>query len=157
MEFWNRGSLGTFKAHPHGVRSVELADNGQLVTTGAKSAAIWDLKNRKLKHRWNVTEDNNYVSGGAKLTHDGGKLAFGDGNHLKVIDVRTGETAFRKKPSWNQVYSVAFSPDNRLVAASTRDHDNWIGILDVATGEIKKKLKGHICLLYTSPSPRDRG
>ena len=147
VSLWNSGtgeSLGTFKAHPHGVRSVELADNGQLVTTGAKSAAIWDLKNRKLKHRWNVTEDNNYVSGGAKLTHDGGKLAFGDGNHLKVIDVRTGETAFRKKPSWNQVYSVAFSPDNRLVAASTRDHDNWIGILDVATGEIKKKLKGHM-------------
>jgi WD40 repeat protein len=55
---------------------------------------------------------------------------------------RIGELQQTLKGHSESVYSVAFSPDGRIVASGS--HDNTIRLWDIATGELQHTLAGHL-------------
>ena len=74
---------------------------------------------------------------------DGMRLAFGqDDDTVRLWDVATGDEVRRFEGHTNSVTSVAFSRDGMRLASES--WDETVRLWDVA------------CLLYTSPSPRDR-
>ena len=86
---------------------------------------------------------------------DGTTLATGSGDRtVKLIDVgsasvtKTIETGHK---DW--IRSVSFSPDGTTLA--TGSDDKTVKLIDVGSASVTKTIE--TCLLYTSPSPRDRG
>ena len=42
-----------------------------------------------------------------------------------------------------EVYAVAFNPDGKKLASGSYDHDAYVKVWDVATGEVVWKARGH--------------
>src|SRR5262249_14716272 len=69
-------------------------------------------------------------------------------NHLTGLEDRTMSTtttsaAGRTLADNAEVNAVAFSPDGQRLASGSYDHDAYVKVWDVATGELIWKARGH--------------
>jgi WD40 repeat protein len=80
-------------------------------------------------------------------SHDGSKIAVvgirqpAVQGYLRVIDVATGQTLYALDPNPGGFTSVAWSPDDRFIAAGGYDQVVWV--IDVAMGNHVVSLRGH--------------
>lgn len=81
---------------------------------------------------------------GLSLSRDGKTLVVGGGDaKIRFIDMTTGQVTRTLIGHTNAVYRAIFSPDERLIASSSRDLT--ARIWDVSTGRELWKLKGFRC------------
>lgn len=91
-------------------------------------------------------DDSVYVTAVA-WSSDGSKIAAvgiqppGTQGYIHIIDVYTGETTYKLEPIPGGFASVAWSPNNRFIAAGGYDQVVWI--IDVETGTHVISLWGH--------------
>lgn len=82
--------------------------------------------------------------GGMTLSRDGKTLLVGTGHgKISFVDLDTGEIKRTLSGHTNAVYVGVFSPDEKLLASSSRDQT--ARIWDVATGQELHKLGGFRC------------
>jgi WD40 repeat protein len=81
---------------------------------------------------------------GLALSRDGETLVVaGADGVIRFVDMGTGEARRTITGHTNSIYLAIFSPDERLMASSSRDHT--ARIWDVATGRELQKLDGFRC------------
>ncbi|MYF97630.1 sigma-70 family RNA polymerase sigma factor, partial [Candidatus Poribacteria bacterium] len=74
---------------------------------------------------------------------DGTMLAAAGTIGIWLYDGRTGEELNLLIEPMESVSTVAFSPDNQLLASNSNDSDNTILLWDIQTGQVKTTLTGH--------------
>ncbi len=80
----------------------------------------------------------------AAFAPDGKRLATGGWSGLvQIWDTQTGRLLMSIPSGAQNVFSLAFSPDGRHVAAGTNDQPNYLKIFDVETGTLVWALPGH--------------
>lgn len=130
--------LGT---HTDWVRSAKFSPDGKTLATAGndRKLMIWDPANysvepTKHQHRFAVID--------LAFSTDSQKIAtVGFGKELKIFNVGSGiaERSFQCECADN--HAVAFSPDNRLIAAGGRS--GVICVWDVHNGSMISQLKPH--------------
>ena len=139
------------------IRSEEKAQGQKLIDIRRKFNQILqggELRVELLRTLRGHSDAVNSVS----FSPDGRILASGSSDRsVKLWDVESGEVIHLLRGHYNWVNSVSFSPDGTKVASGS--WDKTVKLWDVTSGECLQTLEGHSdhCLLYTSPSPRDRG
>jgi WD40 repeat protein len=131
-----------------------FSPNGKWLATASNGFEIklWDLATgqeiRRLKGQKSPTETGQIFS--LKFSPDSKTLATGarlrSGNRkavgtLQIWDVETGRVTQTHKGPHLGVWSVAFSPDGRLLA--TASQDTVVRVWDLATGRESRALRGH--------------
>ena len=101
----------------------------------------------RLKHLCSQ-EIRNFSAGqpldAAALSADGKRLATGGWNgRVEIWDAETGQQLVSFPSGAQNVFSLAFSPDGRHVAAGTNDPPNYLKIFDARTGALVQALPGH--------------
>src|SRR5260370_27992748 len=93
--------------------------------------------------------------GGLSLTRDGKPLvvAAGDGK-IRFLDMATGEVQRTLTAHTNVVYRAIFSPDEKLLASSSRDPTARIS--DVASSRKLHRLDGILCSIKAAAFSPDR-
>ena len=106
----------------YAVKAVAFSPDGQILATAAIHVKLWNLRNQAevatLRH-------DNYMWALA-FSSDGRFLAAGDGDqngpgNVKVWDVSTRQAVASMQADSKVVYSVVFSPDDRLIASAGYD------------------------------------
>ena len=96
------------------IQDVAFSPDGRLLATAAKSVKLWDTTS------WQeiaVFRTDAWIRSVA-FSHDGQLLAVGDrSGHVRVWNVDTGQVVVEIKTDTTGVYSVAFSPDNTVLAS----------------------------------------
>src|SRR5262245_60223192 len=84
------------------------------------------------------------------LSKDGKKLAVSAGEPLNdpppsvVFDTRTGKALYKLNADSTVVFSLAFSPDGKLLATGhTGNADVQIKLWDAASGKLIRVMEGH--------------
>jgi WD40 repeat protein len=137
--------------HPLWVNSVAFSHDGRTVGTGSDDGFVrlWNAETGQLiatlRGHPGVVESvafsptgGLFVSGGKK-----GEMIFWDtSSHAEVARVYADESKL--------IWTVAFSPDGRLLAVTERDQTHWetprphvIKIWDVASRQVAARLDGH--------------
>ena len=119
------------------VKAVAFSPDGQTLASGGKHVKLWNLHNQEeiatLRH-------DNYVRA-LDFSSDGRFLAGGDkdqGRNLKVWDVSTRHAVASMQADSKAVYSVVFSPDDRLLASA--GHDGIIKLWTVSDWSLQGTL-----------------
>jgi WD40 repeat protein len=135
-----------------GTRTLALAPGGrELVTFGMDGVArVWDVAGRKEARRFEaggpaawraaVSPDGRRVAGVAPL----GRYNFVGNGHVpdaRVWDLGTGRLLFKLAGPADGNWSVAWSPDGRLVAAGGEDH--VVRVYEVASRGLRREFRGH--------------
>ena len=91
---------------------------------------------------------------GVTLSHDYTRLfvCASDSDTVQVLDVKDGSVLF-ELPSGEDPEQFALHPDNRHLYIANED-DAIATVVDIETRQVIAQID--VCLLYTSPSPRDR-
>jgi len=126
--------------------AVAFSPDGKTLAVGAyQEVLLWDLANARLAKRIGVGQIGDFVrsvafrSGGQWLAVAEG-TPYGPGA-VKLFDVNTGQPALVLQEPKDAVFSVAFTPDGKLLAAGGAD-----GVARVWSVDEKKlvaELKGH--------------
>ncbi len=66
-----------------------------------------------------------------------------NGNHIRVLDLTTGQERWRAKAADEHVSELALSPNGRLLATSAGFVESDIRLWDVNVGSEARRLKGH--------------
>jgi WD40 repeat protein len=135
-------------AHKKGANCVAFSPDSRLLASGGNDAIarIWSLPE--------ASEVNEIVGGtfaipSIAFTPDGASLAMVNGEVIRLRDINSGRIVGTLMVSGASLYSVAISPDGRLLAAG--DNNNLVRLWDPAlayrTGQetypIAKDLIGH--------------
>jgi WD40 repeat protein len=132
IEIWDTASAkkaGTWGKRPRqrppdSFNSLAYSADGKLLAAGGTRGivALWDVSRGKLRHeiRAQVMEER------------GKQVVDRDGKGVKPSDA--------PRPVSHEIYGVALSPDNQLVAAASAD--GTIHIADTATGKTLRYLRG---------------
>ena len=150
-----------------------IADSGRSSGSRPSSApaSVWGAASREAvlggyrRHwegAWQDTRCLRTLSGhsdrvNAVAVLDADRIVSGsDDKTLKVWSVTSGECLQTLSGHSYCVSAVAVLDADRIVGGS---HDHTLEVWSVTPGECLQTLRGHssFCLLYTSPSPRDRG
>ena len=143
--------IRTLKGHTGGVCSVAFSPDGKLLASGSADDTIklWDVATgqciRTLKgHKYDVNsvafspDGKLLASASCAYPYQEGPECFQ--GQIKLWDIRTGKCLQTLKRHTRKVYSVAFSPDGKLLASGSRDQT--IKLWVVSTGKVWT-LKGH--------------
>jgi|GEM_PF-2469189 len=84
-------------------------------------------------------------SGPITISNDGNTVASGSAQSSSVIiwDIVTGEISRTFSSDSGLITSIAFSPDDSLVAVALNSIDDAVVIWDVETGELVRQFAGH--------------
>jgi WD40 repeat protein len=152
-------------------------DGTLLAATAYRWVGVWDVATGRCFHRWPVAPTRSPQEGALAVcvafSPDGQRLAVGSATadagpepgavqgSLQLWDVATGQSALSLEGAAADVYSVAFSPDGRWLAAAVLDPDSdWVApgkirVWDAATGQRVYDLRGSqgICFYSIAWTP----
>ncbi|WP_338898520.1 helix-turn-helix domain-containing protein [Streptomyces sp. TG1A-60] len=132
------GSDGTGSDGPGLVRTVAFGpDGGTFATSGSDEARLWDLDTGRVRASVAVRDPDDDNMAAVGFAGDGRALAVAEGG--QVLDVATGRVATTLKGPTGLEMAVAFSPDGRTLATSTRDRTAQLWDLD--TGSVLASVK----------------
>ncbi len=159
VKLWNVENskvMNTLKGYSADVGSVEFSPDGKFLVTAGGDIKLWDIeKGKEIKAFVGSTV--------AKFSPDGKMLAIGfagptvtkwEGNTLilgnpystiKLLDVNSGQEL--KIFPHNNVNSLTFSPDNKILASSATWGDNAIKLWNIETGQELRTFKDHSFLV----------
>ncbi|UUU34286.1 hypothetical protein JIX56_33075 [Streptomyces sp. CA-210063] len=132
------GKVLTGGDHTALVRTVAFSPDGRtLATSGGEEVRLRDAATGRVRDALTVrvTEEDSVASVG--FAHDGRALAVRENG--QVLDVASGRVVTTLKGPTGLELAVAFSPDGRTLATSTRDHTAQLW--DLATGRLLSTLK----------------
>ena len=136
----------SFEAHARPLDSVAFSPDGPMLATGSQDSTIrlWDVsgqQQRELDTLKGHTKAIQYLS----FSHDGKMLAScSDDFTARVYDIDAGKGKFRAVVEHkNGGGSVRFSPDGRLLAATTPDEKGTLWDLSVNEPTVHARLLGH--------------
>jgi RNA polymerase sigma factor (sigma-70 family) len=124
--------------HQGAVYTTEVSPDGKTIATCSqdRTVRLWDAGTgkeiRQLRGHTERVVDLCYSRDG-KLLASGG-----DDNRVNVWETATG-----KRLRQFEGRCVAFSPDGKLLAAATSDQGSDIKLVDLATGKVLRRLRGH--------------
>jgi WD40 repeat protein len=125
------------------IRSVAFNKTNELVLLGKRTVYLIDLVARKIKKRWQVTEDDHRNRPNILLvTRDGNRIVVPiSDSDLAVYDSVGGNRVATLRGGVSKLISAVISPNQRLVAGAAEDLS--IRIWDIATGNQVLLLRGH--------------
>jgi WD40 repeat protein len=130
--------LHTLSGHNRYVYSVAFSPDGRLLVSEAGDGTmVWDVASgtpAKLSPA-QVTAVR------SDTTMDGRLKANISGKQIAIVDVPSARLLHTLSGHNRYVYSVAFSPDGRLLASGS--DDNKVKIWEVASGRLLHTLSGH--------------
>jgi WD40 repeat protein len=136
------GSPAVTIAHGSQLVGAALRDDGKVVATAGTDGVVrlWTAAGRLVRPLPAVA-----TLGAVALDPKGGLLAAASGKLVIVYDARTGHELVSLPGHSDTVTGLAFSPDGKQVASSSRDHDARVWDLTaVRSGTIHDKvLHGH--------------
>jgi DNA-binding beta-propeller fold protein YncE len=128
------------------VSALAFSPDGKTLAVGAyQEVLLWDLANAKLAKRIGVGQISDFVRG-VVFRNNGQWLAVAEGTPygpgaVKVFDVNSGQPVLAFAEPKDVVFSVAFSPDGKLLAAGGAD--NIARVWNVDEKKLVGELKGH--------------
>jgi WD40 repeat protein len=136
----------TYHGHVDSVRAVAFSPDGKLLASGSddQSIILWDLAQGKPRA---VLEGHRTSIWNLAFSPDGKTLASGIGQpssdrpsgwdfNIKLWDVETGRLRRSLVGANSNVFSMAYSPDGRYLAACHNASNDNVKIWDVATGRL---------------------
>jgi WD40 repeat protein len=138
--------VATFHGHVDAARAVAFSPDGKLVASGSddQSILIWDLAQGKLRA---VLEGHHCSVWNLGFSPDSKMLASGIGQPsanresgwdftIKLWDVNTGKLVRDLEGCSSNVFSMAFSPDGKYLAACHNGTYDNVKLWDVASGKM---------------------
>ncbi|QYX80495.1 nSTAND1 domain-containing NTPase [Streptomyces akebiae] len=146
VRLWDTGTGRTRKVlagradadDPDLVRTVAFGPDGRtLATSHGDDARLWDLDTGRVRATVALREPEEDNMAAVGFDHAGRALAVAEGG--QVLDVADGRVATTLKGPTGLEMAVAFGPDGRTLATSTRDRTAQLWDLD--TGKVLHTLK----------------
>lgn len=139
--------LRTIKGHGRAVNSVAWSSDGSLLITGSADATIkiWDVS---AKEEPILPAERVKAYFATTFTSAADLLALGItlNNQVKLWNLSKGIEVAQLDLAGDRLVCAAFSPDAKLLA--TGSMDNLIRLMDAATGQVVRVLRGHSCYVY---------
>jgi WD40 repeat protein len=124
------------------VTAVAFSRDGQSVVTGSQAGVeIVDgpAKGNRFSVEFESVNDLKFSHAGNLLAIAGGSP--GESGDIRVVSWPSGDLVAEFTPQVDIVYSIAWSNDDRIIAAAS--HDSTISLLDVKTKQETSQLLGH--------------
>ncbi|MFF9039712.1 helix-turn-helix domain-containing protein [Streptomyces sp. NPDC014892] len=123
---------------PDLVRTVAFAPDGRtLATSHGDDARLWDLDTGRVRATVALRKPDDDNMAAVGFDRAGRALAVAEGG--QVLNVADGRVVTTLKGPTGLEMAVAFSPDGRTLATSTRDHTAQLW--DLATGKVLSTVK----------------
>ncbi len=133
--------LRTFKGHRDLVHTVSFTPNGKYAVSGSDDLTlkVWDIEQGTNLHTYALHEDK--ILAIVPLP-DNNVLSSDEAGRLIMWDLWTGEIKQTFDPPIHRIWSMAISPDNRMVFVAGDDHA--IGCIDLKKNRTSKiRLTAH--------------
>ncbi len=146
--------LGTLK-HPDFVESLAYSADGHTLATGGFDGTVrlWDCATWKQSSVW--TNPDRHAVKGVAFSPDGKTLAAASEKIVVLWDVATGKPRHTLRGHREDIWSIAFSLDGKLLASGGADET--VRLWDPATGKELAVRKAHdeiVCAVAFHPSGR---
>ncbi|MFQ5734854.1 MAG: WD40 repeat domain-containing protein [Planctomycetaceae bacterium] len=82
-------------------------------------------------------------SGGISVSPDMGRVAIWRDRRVRILDTNSGLMVREIRRDAGAESRVAFSPDGKSVALETKQYENVIRVVDIATGRFIASFRGH--------------
>jgi WD40 repeat protein len=139
----------TLVGHSSWIRAIAFSPDAQILATAShdRTIRLWNFNTYQSDRILSVntiwTRALAFAPGGEPdRPHDMLMVGCWDDRILGLWHVQTGDLLMTFEGHAAQIWSVAFSPDGRTLASSSRDRT--IKLWDVKSGQCLKTLQGHI-------------
>ena len=140
---WDLGTrrrLATLRGHRGSVVSVGFSADGRSVLTQSidRTARLWDVESGESKQMWRHDSSLIYAS----LSPDGNNVCTAEKalTTVRVFAAHSGELRHELETGASLIWRVGFSPDSRLVFATT---NRGVFFWDIDSGARSVVLRGH--------------
>jgi len=117
------------------VENIAWSPDGKVIATAGKKVQLWNATSQTLVRVLPV------AGRGIAWSPDGKTLAVGTDQGVRLFDSETGRAIRILSGSRNEVHSVAWSTDSRILAAGDGQHN--VSLWDIPSGRSLGELKGH--------------
>lgn len=135
--------LLTCEGHNSWVASIAFNPDGQTIASASfdQTIKIWSLTTGECLTT--LQSQTSQLWAAIQFSPDGQWLVSAGHEHnaIKLWNVKTGQTVHTLNQHRGLVFTVAFSPDGRLLASGS--DDQTICLWDVQTGKLLKTIEGH--------------
>jgi len=122
------------------------ADTGLLLIGQDLTVHNWDFQKRQLERVLPALPAPGWGTGLVTLSSDRQRIAFLEGERIRVLDLTTGSEIAVLGAFPGGTWSLAFSPDGKLLAAgpSSAETSTEIKLFSLASGQELRRLVGHV-------------